>query len=56
MNIGADLKNARLARQQSIEDVSRATKITKAVLQAIENDAFDRVPSGIFTRAPTSGR
>jgi cytoskeletal protein RodZ len=50
MDIGADLRKARLAQKRSIEEISRATKITVALLQAIENDAFDAVPGGLFTR------
>jgi cytoskeletal protein RodZ len=50
MDIGADLRKARIARKRSIEEISRATKITTTVLQAIENDAFASVPGGLFTR------
>src|SRR5438552_11594286 len=49
-DIGADLRQARLARKQSIEDIARATKINPSLLRAIENDAFSRVPGGLFTR------
>lgn len=50
MDIGADLRKARIARQRSIDDVSRATKISSAVLRAIENDDFAKVPGGLFAR------
>jgi cytoskeletal protein RodZ len=50
MDVGADLRNARIARKRSIEDIAQATKITPALLRAIENDAFDRVPGGLFAR------
>lgn len=50
MDIGADLRRARIARQRSIEDVSRTTKISSSVLRAIENDDFAKVPAGLFTR------
>jgi cytoskeleton protein RodZ len=49
-DIGGDLRQARLARKRSIEDISRATKITPTQLRAIENDAFARLPGGLFTR------
>src|SRR5437667_1381529 len=49
-DIGADLRQARLARKQSIDDIARATKINPSLLRAIENDAFSRVPGGLFTR------
>ncbi len=48
--IGAELRRARLARKQSIEDVSRATKITSTQVRAIENDDFAKLPGGLFTR------
>jgi cytoskeleton protein RodZ len=50
MDIGADLRKARIARQRSIEDVSRSTKISSSVLRAIENDDFAKVPGGLFAR------
>jgi hypothetical protein len=50
MDLGADLRKARIARQRSIEDISRSTKISSSVLRAIENDDFGKVPGGLFTR------
>jgi cytoskeleton protein RodZ len=50
MDIGADLRKARIAQQRSIDDVSRSTKISSAVLRAIENDDFAKVPGGLFAR------
>ena len=50
MDIGADLRKARIARNRSLEDISRCTKISSSVLRSIEEDAFDRVPGGVFTR------
>jgi transcriptional regulator with XRE-family HTH domain len=50
-DIGADLRQARVARQQSIEDISKATKITATQIRALENDQFDKLPGGLFTRA-----
>jgi cytoskeletal protein RodZ len=50
MDIGAELRNARKARELSIEEISRVTKISPSVLRAIEHDDFDRVPGGLFTR------
>lgn len=50
MDIGAELRNARKARELSIEEISRVTKISPSVLRAIELDDFDRVPGGLFTR------
>jgi cytoskeleton protein RodZ len=48
--IGGDLRRARIARKQSIEDISRATKINASLIRAIESDAFDQLPGGLFTR------
>jgi cytoskeletal protein RodZ len=50
MDIGAELRRARIARKLSIEDVSHVTKISPSVLRAIEKDEFRRVPGGLFTR------
>ena len=48
--IGGDLRRARIARKKSIEDISRATKINSLFVRAIESDAFDQLPGGLFTR------
>lgn len=50
MDVGTTLRNARERRGLSIEDVAASTRISARLLQAIEDNAFDRVPSGIFTR------
>lgn len=50
MDIGGELRRARKARSRSIEGISAATKISPSVLRAIENNAFDVVPGGLFTR------
>jgi cytoskeleton protein RodZ len=48
--IGADLASARRARSLSIDEISRATKISPTLLKALENDDFERLPRGLFTR------
>jgi len=50
MDIGGELRRARKARSRSIEGISAVTKISVPVLRAIENNAFERVPGGLFTR------
>jgi len=50
MDIGGELQAARKARMVSIDDISRATKIRPSFLRAIESNAFDRIPGGIFSR------
>ena len=51
MDIGGELRRARTARQLSIAELSRRTKISPAVLTAMETNQFGRVPGGLFTRA-----
>ena len=50
MDVGGDLRRARTARQLSLSDVSSRTKINQSILRAIEENRFDRVPGGLFTR------
>jgi cytoskeleton protein RodZ len=50
MDVGATLQSARERSGLSLEDVARRTKISVRVLRAIEDNAFDAVPGGIFTR------
>jgi cytoskeleton protein RodZ len=50
MDIGGELRAARQARMRSIDDISAATKISPSVLRAIEANAFDTIPGGLFTR------
>lgn len=50
MGTGADLRSARIARNRSIDDISRVTKISPTVLSAIENEQFNRIPGGLFRR------
>jgi cytoskeleton protein RodZ len=48
--IGGDLRRARIARKRSVEDIARATKINPTLVRALENEAFERLPGGLFTR------
>jgi cytoskeletal protein RodZ len=50
MDIGAELRRARVSRHLAIEDVARVTKISPSVLRAIEQNEFGSVPGGLFTR------
>jgi cytoskeleton protein RodZ len=50
MDIGSELRTARMARVLSLDDISRDTKISPSVLRAIESNAFDKVPRGLFAR------
>lgn len=45
------LRDAREAANLSIDEISSRTKISTAVLRAIEAGAFDRLPGDFYTRA-----
>lgn len=51
MDVGGDLRRARTARKLSLGDVAARTKINQKILQAIEENRFDRIPGGLFTRS-----
>ncbi len=48
--VGRSLKRAREEKNLSIDEVSRATKIKKEFLIAIEEDRYDALPGQVFTR------
>ncbi len=50
MDVGTTLRNARERRGLSIESLSHITRINPDLLRAIESNAFDKVPGGIFLR------
>ena len=50
MDVGAILQSARERRGLSLDELAHRTKISVRVLRAIESNAFDQVPQGIFTR------
>jgi cytoskeleton protein RodZ len=50
MDVGGDLRRARTARKLSLADIAARTKINQTILRAIEQNRFDRVPGGLFTR------
>jgi len=49
--LGRRLREAREARGSTIADVAAVTKISSRALAAIEREAFDDLPRGIFRRA-----
>jgi cytoskeleton protein RodZ len=51
MDIGGDLRRARTARQLTLAEIADRTKINGSLLRAIEDNRFDRVPGGLFTRS-----
>lgn len=50
MDVGTTLRIARERRDLTIAQLASTTKIPATVLQAIDDNAFDRVPGGIFVR------
>lgn len=50
MDIGATLQEARKKRGLSLETISLKTKISIDLLHAIEGNAFERMPAGVFVR------
>jgi cytoskeletal protein RodZ len=49
-SVGADLRHARERAQLSLRDLSARTKIRVPLLEAIEQEQFDRLPPGLLTR------
>lgn len=50
-SIGETLRRERLRRGLSVAQVHDRTKISAHLLEAIEADQFDRIPSGVFARS-----
>ncbi|HAU30775.1 MAG TPA: hypothetical protein DCW46_00460 [Desulfotomaculum sp.] len=50
LEIGETLRKTREARGLSLEDVAQLTKINLRYIKAIENDSFDALPGGVYTR------
>jgi cytoskeletal protein RodZ len=50
-DLGARLKQARIAKGVQLRDIATATKISVVALEALERSDFSRLPGGIFSRA-----
>ena len=50
-DVGGRLREAREARNMELRDIAATTKISIGALEAIEQNDFDPLPGGIFTRA-----
>jgi cytoskeleton protein RodZ len=48
---GENLRREREMRGVTLEEISEATKISIRFLEAMENEAFSKLPGGIFTRS-----
>jgi transcriptional regulator with XRE-family HTH domain len=47
---GDKFRKEREKKEISLDDVSRVTKISSRMLQAIEEEQFDRLPGGVFNK------
>ena len=50
-SIGETLRRERLRRHLDLDQVSRETKISTKLLDAIEAERFDKLPGGVFTKS-----
>ncbi len=48
--VGAFLRELRVKRGLSLDELSRATRVARPYLEALENDAFASLPAPVFTR------
>ncbi|HEX9619291.1 MAG TPA: helix-turn-helix domain-containing protein [Polyangiaceae bacterium] len=49
-SVGEYLRSERVARQMSVEEVSRATRVPMSSVERIEADQFDELPGEVFVR------
>ena len=47
-NFGERLKRERELREVPVEELTKATRISKRFLEALENEDWDRLPGGVF--------
>ena len=50
-SVGETLRRERLRKDRSLEQISRETKISTRMLDAIEHDQFDQLPGGVFAKS-----
>ena len=50
-SLGQQLKQSREEKGISLQEIAESTHISIRFLQAIENDAYDVLPGGVFNRA-----
>ena len=48
--VGAYLRELRVKRGLSLEELGRMTRVAGRYLEALENDAFNALPAPVFTR------
>lgn len=49
-NFGERMKRERELREVSLAEVTRGTRISQQFLEALENEHWDRLPGGVFSR------
>lgn len=49
-SVGQYLKSERMARQMSVEEVSRSTRVPMSSVERMEADQFDELPGEVFVR------
>jgi cytoskeleton protein RodZ len=49
--VGDTLRRTRLKRNLQLEEISNELKISTRLLQAIENDQYDKLPGGVFAKS-----
>src|ERR687883_4664 len=49
-SVGTYLRELRQRRGVSLEEIARTTRVAQRYLESIEADAFDALPSPVFTR------
>jgi cytoskeleton protein RodZ len=49
--VGDTLRRTRLKRNLQLEEISNELKISTRILQAIENDQYDKLPGGVFAKS-----
>ena len=50
-SVGETLRRERLQKGLNLDQISRETKISTRLLDAIEKDQFDRLPGGVFAKS-----
>lgn len=50
-SVGEQLRRERLAKGLSLDQISRETKISARLLEAIEKDNFETLPGGVFAKS-----
>jgi cytoskeleton protein RodZ len=50
-SVGETLRQQRVRKHLTLEQVSRETKISGRMLEAIENEQFERLPGGVFAKS-----